>query len=119
LTEPKRFLTEQYKVRHLGTETVQRIQLAHELLPIDLCNQSGADSLPIAFRAAQRDFQIMPLGEVVFVQVQRSAAGLANEKILAAVVAKIGGHDTAAPTPFAAYLPGEFFSFRSGLPAGA
>src|SRR5262249_31059628 len=81
---------------HLRMEGVYGIHLTHDLPITDMGNQSGTDSLSVAFRASQRDLQVMALGEVVLIEPKYSAAGVARHHVHPAVVPEIRRDDATA-----------------------
>jgi hypothetical protein len=83
-------------VRHLRAKTIMRIQLAHKLPTSHGGRQSRTNSLPIAPAAAERDRQVMFRREAILEEQQAAAAGLTNDQVELAIVAKVSGNHRTA-----------------------
>ncbi len=81
---------------HLGAEAVDGIHFSDDRLSLDRGDEAGADAELVALAAAQGDFQVMLVGEVILVHEYRPTARLAKDQIELAMVAEVSRDDAAA-----------------------
>jgi hypothetical protein len=77
---------------HLRAEAIDRVQLTDQTPSPGHGRQPSADAQAVARSAAQRDFQVVPPGELILVENHRAATRLPQHQIELAIVAEIAGH---------------------------